>query len=71
MNIAQAVQKASIDNDIKGIMELVEHCGIPYPRVYRVWHGETNAKIADVISVLSSVGLKLKIEKIEKEEKES
>ncbi len=63
MNISEAVQKAAIDNGIKGILHLVEHCGIPYPRVVRIWRGDNSAKIADVITVLSSLGLKLTIEK--------
>ena len=68
MNIKEAVQKAAIDNGIGGIMEMAEHCGLSYERTVRVWKGDNNAKIADVITVLSSVGLKLRIETISKGE---
>ena len=44
------------------------HCGLSYERTVRVWKGDNNAKIADVITVLSSVGLKLRIEAITKGE---
>ncbi len=64
MNISEAVQQAAADNNINGILALVEHCGIPYPRLVRIWKGDNSAKIADVIAVLSSLGLKLAIEKI-------
>ncbi len=63
MNLKQAVQKAAIDNGIEGVMEMTEHCMLSYQRTRRVWEGETSAKISDVIIVLSSLGLKLKIVK--------
>lgn len=62
MELKKAVQKAAIDNGIGGVLEMADHCGLSYERTVRVWKGQTNAKIADVITVLSSVGLKLKIE---------
>ena len=64
MNISQAVKKAANDSDINGILALVEHTGVPYPRLARIWKGDNSAKVADVITVLSSLGLKLTIEKI-------
>ena len=63
MNIKEAVRKAAIDNDINGILEMVEHCGVPYPRLVRIWKGDNSAKVSDVMTVLSSLGLKLKVEK--------
>lgn len=63
MELSKAVQKAAIDNGITGVLAMAEHCGLSYERTVRVWKGETSAKIADVITVLSSVGLKLKIER--------
>ena len=62
MNIGEAVQKAAIDNSIGGVVAMAEHCGLSYERTVRVWKGDHSAKLADVITVLSSVGLKLKIE---------
>ena len=63
MNIKQAVRKAAIDNNIDGVMEMVKHTGITYARMHKVWNGDSSAKIADVITVLSSLGLRLAIEK--------
>lgn len=63
MKIGEVVQKAAIDNGISGVMALSEHCGLSYERTARVWRGETSAKVADVIQVLDSVGLVLKIVK--------
>lgn len=62
MDLSKAVQKAAIDNNIGGVVALSEHCKLSYERTVRVWKGEHTAKIADVIQVLSSVGLKLAIE---------
>tara|TARA_R110002096_G_scaffold435936_1_gene664406 strand:- start:714 stop:911 length:198 start_codon:yes stop_codon:yes gene_type:complete len=62
MKIGEAVQKASIDNGIGGVVAMAEHCGLSYERTVRVWKGDHSAKIADVITVLGSVGLRLKIE---------
>ena len=59
----EAVQKAAIDNGITGVLAMSKHCNLPYERTVRVWKGQTNAKIADVITVLSSLGLRLAIEK--------
>ena len=64
MNMSGAVQKAAIDNGIAGVVAMAEYCGLSYERTVRVWKGDNSAKIADVITVLSSVGLKLKIEKV-------
>lgn len=63
MDIKEAVQKAAIDNNINGVLAMSEHCGVPYPRLVRIWKGDNSAKVSDVITVLSSLGLKLKVEK--------
>ena len=62
MELKEAVQKAAIDNGINGVLQMAEHCGLSYERTVRVWKGNTSAKVADVITVLSSLGLRLKIE---------
>ena len=62
MNLREAVQKAAIDNSIGGVVAMADHCGLSYERTVRVWKGDNSAKIADVITVLGSVGLQLKIE---------
>lgn len=61
MELKEAVQKAAIDNGIGGVLEMADHCGLSYERTVRVWKGQTNAKISDVMIVLKSVGLKLYI----------
>ena len=61
MDIKEAVQKAAIDNDINGVLAMAEHCGIAYPRLVRSWKGDNSAQVSDVITVLSSLGLKLKV----------
>lgn len=62
MNISEAVKEAAKTKGINGVLEMVEHCGVPYPRLKRIWNEDNSAKISDVMTVLSSVGLKLKIE---------
>lgn len=63
MNISEAVQQAADDNGIGGVVAMAEHCKLSYERTVRVWKGDHSAKLADVITVLSSVGLRLCIEK--------
>ena len=45
-----------VDNGINGVLQMAEHCGLSYERTVRVWKGNTSAKVADVITVLSSLG---------------
>ena len=56
------VPKAAKRNGIGGVLELASHCGLSYERTVRVYKGNTSAKLTDVITVLSSVGLQLTIE---------
>jgi len=63
MTISEAVKEAAKSKGINGVLEMVEHCGVPYPRLRRVWNDDTSAKVADVITVLSSLGLRLTIGK--------
>jgi len=65
MKLGEAVQKAAIDKGIGGVLEMANHCGLSYERTVRVWKGQTNAKLCDVMTVLSSLGMKLRIEKEE------
>ena len=62
MNISEAVQKAADDNGIGGVVAMADHCKLSYERTVRVWKGDHSAKLADVITVLGSVGLTLRIE---------
>lgn len=62
MTISEAVKEAAKLKGINGVLEMVEHCGVPYPRLRRIWNGDNSAKVDDVITVLSSLGLKIKIE---------
>lgn len=56
------VPKAAKRNNINGVLELASHCGLSYERTVRVYKGNTNAKLADVITVISSIGLTLTLE---------
>ena len=67
MDLKTCVQKAALDNNISGVMEMSKHCGLSYQKTSRVWEGDNRSKIADVITVLSSLGLMLKIIKEEVE----
>jgi hypothetical protein len=62
MTISEAVKEAAKSKGINGVLEMVEHCGVPYPRLKRIWNGDNSAKVADVMTVLNSVGLQLKTE---------
>jgi hypothetical protein len=62
MDIGEAVQEAAKSSGIGGVVAMAEHCGLSYERTVRVWKGDHSAKLADVITVLSSVGLILRIE---------
>jgi len=59
MNISEAVQQAAKDNNIGGVVAMAKHCKLSYERTVRVWKGDNSAKIADVMTVLGSVGLVL------------
>lgn len=65
MNLSEAVQEAARSKNIGGVVAMADHCNLSYERTVRVWKGDHSAKIADVITVLSSVGLKLCIEKFD------
>jgi len=65
MNMSEAVQQAAKDSNIEGVIAMAKHCDLSYERTVRVWKGDHSAKIADVITVLSSVGLRLCIEKLD------
>ena len=65
MNLSEAVQKAARINNIDGVVALAKHCGLSYERTVRVWKGDHSAKIADVITVLGSVGLTLYVKEID------
>ena len=57
MNISEAVRQAAEDNNINGVVAMAKHCKLSYERTVRVWKGDNSAKIADVMTVLGSVGL--------------
>ena len=66
MDVSRVVQKGAVDAKVNGVLKLVEHCGIPYPRLVRMWKGDDSAKIADLKTVLKSLGLELDVKPISK-----
>ena len=58
--LAKIVQDAARDQGIK-IMELDDMCDeLIYPRVSKVWHGVSSAKLCDVEYVLSKLNVKIR-----------
>ena len=62
--ISQKLKEATMKKGLSGVVALAEHSEIPYQRAVRVWKSEENPKINDVIEVLASVGLQLKVVKL-------
>jgi hypothetical protein len=60
MKLKEIVRKAAIDKGVSGVMELAELCGLSYARTVKVWNGSQEVKIKDVITVLDSLGTKIK-----------
>ena len=63
MEIINAVHKAIVENGLSSVKALITFCGITYQGAVAILSGSGDAKLSDVIMVLSSVGLTLKIEK--------
>jgi|GEM_PF-3365739 len=62
MKIIKAVHKAIKDSGIVSPEALVNFCGICYKSAIQIFNGDTGAKLADVKTVLNSLGLMLKNE---------
>lgn len=56
MELINAVRTAAEANGITGVMALTERCGLSYERTRRIWSGDTSAKVADVQTVMESLG---------------
>lgn len=62
MKIIKAVHKAITDNGILSPEALVNFCGICYKSAVEIFNGDSKAKLADIQTVLNSLGLMLKNE---------
>ena len=60
MDLKSIVRTAAVQKDIGGVMKLKEHCGLSYERTVRVWNGSQDAKLKDVVTIMSSLGKELK-----------
>jgi len=60
MDLKSIVRTAAIQKDIGGVMLLTKHCGLSYERTVRVWNGSQEAKLKDVVTIMSSLGKELK-----------
>jgi len=54
------VRKAAKINGITGVMHMTLNSPLSYERTRKVWDGVKEAKIADYIAVMDSLGYKLK-----------
>ncbi|MCP5076813.1 MAG: hypothetical protein GY951_01975 [Psychromonas sp.] len=54
------VRYAAKKRGITGVMALVEHCGMDYRKVVRVWNGDKGCKLSQAEDILNSLGYKLK-----------
>jgi len=62
MKIIKAVHKAMAEKGILSIEALMNFCGICYESAKEIFNGDSSAKLADVQTVLNSLGLMLKNE---------
>ena len=64
MELINAVRMAAENSGITGVMELTRHCGLSYERTRRIWEGDTTAKVADVQTVMESLGYAITYRKV-------
>ena len=64
MELINAVRMAAEDSGITGVMALTKHCGLSYERTKRIWCGDTSAKVADVQTVMESLGYAVTYRKV-------
>lgn len=58
--LKEVVREAASKKGINGVMLLTENSPLSYERTRKVWDGVKEAKIADYIAVMDSLGYKLK-----------
>lgn len=59
--LSKTIQKAAIDKGLSGVMELVEHCGLTYPKTVRAWKGDKSITLIDLCTICDSLDLDIKI----------
>jgi len=64
MELINAVRMAAEDRGITGVMAITRHCGLSYERTRRIWEGDTTAKVADVQTVMESLGYAITYRKV-------
>ena len=64
MELINAVRMAAEDSRITGVMALTRHCGLSYESTKRIWNGDTSAKVADVHTVMDSLGYAITYRKV-------
>ena len=57
------IQKAMVDNDIKGALQLSELTGVSYERTLRLIKGSESVKLIDVVKTAEALGLEFKFVK--------
>tara|TARA_R110002012_G_scaffold254328_1_gene433368 strand:+ start:85 stop:333 length:249 start_codon:yes stop_codon:yes gene_type:complete len=60
MQINKIFGKAMVEKEIKGYKQLSELSGVSYEKTIRIMKNAPSAKMVDVVSIATSLGLKLK-----------
>ena len=60
MKLGKQLQKAMIDNDIKGAKALAELTGLSYDVTLRLLKDEPSSKLKDVVLTAEALGFRLK-----------
>ena len=58
MSVGKELQKAMVDNGIKGAVQLSELTGLSYDVTIRLLRDEPSAKLKDAITTAKALGLK-------------
>ena len=64
MKLEEAIQTATTEKGLNGIMALVEFTGVPYARAIKVWRGDKSARICDYITIMGKLGKSIKWENV-------
>lgn len=61
IHVSKTIQKAAVDKGLSGVMELVEHCGLNYPKVVRAWKGNLSITLTDLNVICESLDLEIEV----------
>ena len=59
--LSKTIQKAAVDKGLSGVMELVDHCGLSYPKTVRAWKGDKSISLIDLSTICNSLDLDIKL----------